>query len=76
MPNTLTACDCTDEQYNNVPDINFKIQGDQYSIRRSLWFEKVGKTCVAKFMHHAGRDMWILGLNFFNDYYTVFDYEN
>jgi len=25
-------------------------------------------------MHHAGRDMWILGLNFFNKYYSVFDY--
>lgn len=28
MPNTLTACDCTEDQYNKVPDINFKIEGD------------------------------------------------
>ena len=40
-----------------------------------MWFEKVGNTCVAKFMHHPGRQMWILGLNFFNKYYSVFDYE-
>ena len=25
MPNTLTACDCTQEQYEQVPDINFHI---------------------------------------------------
>ena len=31
---------------------------------------------MAKFMHHPGRSMWILGLNFFNNYYTVFDYQN
>jgi len=27
-------------------------------------------------MHAPGRSMWILGLNFFQDYYAVFDYEN
>lgn len=27
-------------------------------------------------MHAPGRTMWILGLNFFINYYTVFDYEN
>ena len=41
-----------------------------------MWFEKVGSQCVAKFMHHPGRMMWILGLNFFNKYYSVFDYES
>lgn len=25
LPNTLTACDCTQEQYESVPDINFHI---------------------------------------------------
>ena len=25
-------------------------------------------------MHAPGRNMWILGLNFFQDYYAVFDY--
>jgi len=27
-------------------------------------------------MHGPREDHWILGLNFFNNYYTVFDYEN
>lgn len=45
-------------------------------IPKDMWFEKAGETCVAKFMHHPGRNEWILGLNFFNNYYTVFDYGN
>lgn len=27
-------------------------------------------------MHGPGKRYWILGLNFFTNYYTVFDYEN
>jgi len=27
-------------------------------------------------MHGPNKDYWILGLNFFTNYYTVFDYEN
>lgn len=27
-------------------------------------------------MHAPGRKTWILGLNFFTNYYSVFDYEN
>jgi hypothetical protein len=27
-------------------------------------------------MHGPHKDFWILGINFFNNYYTVFDYEN
>jgi len=27
-------------------------------------------------MHGPAKDFWILGLNFFTNYYTVFDYEN
>lgn len=43
-----------------------------------MWFEKINGTCVAKVMHHpkSTSDMWTLGLNFYNYYYTVFDYEN
>jgi len=74
MQNTLTACGCTEEQHEKVPDINFELDGQQMVIPRDMWFEKSGDTCVAKFMHHPGRNEWILGLNFFNNYYTVFDY--
>jgi len=78
MASSLTACDCTDAQHKSVEDIHFNINGDDYLIPRDSWFERVqsSQKCVVKFMHGPNKEYWILGLNFFNSYYTVFDYEN
>ena len=44
---------------------------------RDLWYERgANGMCVIKFMHSPAKGFWILGLNFFTNYYTVFDYEN
>lgn len=59
-----------------MPDINFKVGEQNLMIPREMWFEKVDDTCVAKLMHHPYSKDWTLGLNFFNYYYSVFDYEN
>ena len=76
LPNTLHGCDCTAEQHASMPDITFELQGDVYRIPSDQWFERGSNgQCVIKFMHAPGRTMWILGLNFFIDYYTVFNYE-
>ena len=58
-----------------MPDINFKIGNNDFVIPRDMWYERGGNQCVVKFMHSPGKEYWILGLNFFNNYYTVFDYE-
>jgi len=78
LANTLTSCECTDEQHARVPDIDFKLGGDDfvYKIPRDEWFAKSGDQCIIKFMHGPNKRYWILGLNFFTNYYTVFDYEN
>ena len=76
MDNTLTACKCSEEQHQSLPDITFKIQEDTYTIPRDLWVERSRGTCVIKFMHGPGKSEWILGLNFFTNYYAVFDYGN
>jgi len=78
LANTLTSCECTDEQHAAVPDIDFKLGGDDfvYKIPRDEWFAKQGDQCIIKFMHGPNKRYWILGLNFFTNYYTVFDYEN
>jgi hypothetical protein len=76
LANTLTSCDCTSEQHNSIPDINFDLGEETYTIPRDQWFERSGNQCVIKFMHGPAKDYWILGLNFFTNYYTVFDYEN
>ena len=76
LPNTLTACDCTNAQHLRVPAIFFKIGDDEYMISRESWFERRGNQCTIKFMHSPREEQWILGLNFFHNYYAVFDYEN
>lgn len=76
LPNTLTSCDCTVSQHDSIPDINFDIGSETYVIPRDQWFERSGYQCVIKFMHGPSKDYWILGLNFFTNYYTVFDYES
>lgn len=76
LPNTLHSCDCTVSQQQAVPDIQFDIGSETYSIPRDKWFERSANQCVIKFMHGPHKDYWILGLNFFENYYTVFDYEN
>ena len=78
LQNSLTMCDCTAAQHESIPDIHFTIDGIEYTINRDMWFERaddVGK-CVIKIMHGPHKPYWILGLNFFNNYYTVFDYKN
>ena len=32
--------------------------------------------CTLEIMTHANMEVWILGLNFFENYYTIFDQEN
>ena len=76
LKNTLLACDCTKAEQEAMPDITFNIGAEEYVIPRNQWFERSGNQCIVKFMHAPHRNFWILGLNFFNNYYTVFDYEN
>lgn len=60
-----------------MPDITFNLGNDKYKILANQWFERGDDgQCIIKFMHAPGRDMWILGLNFFQDYYAVFDYQH
>jgi len=40
LPNTLTACDCTEEQHQAIPDIKFKVNGTDFSMPRDLWYER------------------------------------
>lgn len=78
LKNTLTMCDCTKEQHEAIPDIHFTLDGTEYKIDRDQWFERAPRynKCVIKLMHGPNKPYWILGLNFFTNYYTVFDYKN
>lgn len=76
-PSSLTVCECTKEEHEEIPDIHFQIAGDDFVIPRDSWYERQESkgVCHIKFMHGPSHNSWILGLNFFNSYYTVFDYE-
>ena len=76
LPNTLHSCQCSEEQHKALPDMSFMVNGVKYEIPRDQWVERANNQCIIKFMHGPHKDYWILGLNFFNNYYTVFDYEN
>lgn len=76
LPNTLDSCECTEAEYAKIPDITFKVEDDTYLIKREQWVERGQGQCVIKFMHGPTSEYWILGLNFFLNYYAVFDYEN
>ena len=76
---SLTVCKCTKEEHEKVPDIHFKINDDEYTIPRDMWYERggaQGHSCVVKFMHGPHKENWVMGLNFYTRYYAVFDYEN
>lgn len=76
---SLTVCKCTKEEHEQVPDIHFKIDGDEFTIPRDMWYERGGAnghSCVVKFMHGKHKENWVMGLNFYTRYYAVFDYEN
>lgn len=74
MHNSLTGCMCNAEDHAKVPDITFKVHGDTFVIPRNEWFSRKDDVCVVKITHHPN-NTWILGLNFFTNYYAVFDYE-
>ena len=75
VPNTLTVCKCDQASHEKVPDITFEIEGETFVINRDMWYERKDDQCVIKFMHAPGRTEWILGVNFFQNYYSVMDYE-
>ena len=63
---------CSDADFNKIQDLTISIDlFKKYTIPRDNWVQKVGNQCYVKFMYDANlTDMWILGLNFFRDYYV------
>lgn len=76
LPTTLTACECTEQEHSLIPDMIINLSGDDYVIPRNEWYvrEPSLNMCVIKLMH-GPRPQWIFGINFFQNYYSVMDYE-
>ena len=68
---------CNSSQFDDFPDLRFTVDGNNYYIPRESYVEReFGMKCVVRIMHYDDMPFWILGLNFFHNYYTVFDLEN
>jgi len=71
-------CGCTEFSFNHFPDLHFQIDDKDYVLPRESYvhFDREGLTCQVNLMTHPSLPIWILGLNFFENYYTIFDQEN
>jgi hypothetical protein len=60
------------------PDLRFIIGGKYYHlpVESYILFDRSSNQCAIKIQSATIHDHWILGLNFFENYYTVFDQEN
>ena len=74
----LEAFPCTkDVTYAALPYIAFKINGMQYRVPPASYIGFKSGTCTMKIMTNKRDKSFItLGLNFFENYYSVFDIEN
>ena len=72
----VPICYCSDDQYNNFPDLKFVIDGTPYFVPKESYLLREKAQCGIRIMTHDSINLWILGINFFENYYAVFDQEN
>ena len=71
----IPICDC--KSIDEFPDLVFKLDFVNYFVpKESYVFKDYIGYCELGLMSHEDIDVWIFGLNFFENYYTVFDQEN
>ena len=72
----LFVCQCTEEEYSNYPTLEVIIGGTNYKLAPINYAERQDGMCAFKFMtmEMSGPSaFWIMGIPFFQNYYTVFD---
>ena len=72
------ACRCSPEQYQTgFPDLNFTFGNANYYLPKESYViyggEEYFYSCSLKIMSDDSFGGWIFGLNFFENYFTVFD---
>jgi hypothetical protein len=78
----LYACDCDSlEKFFTLPDINMMVDGHEYKIgpEHYTYYVPEENLILLKIMHMElpkYASFWIMGMNFFNKYYTIFDVDN
>ena len=73
--NAMIICTCS-EDYSDYPDLIFNLSGTEYSIPPESYLTSYGSICTINVMYMPSLSNWVLGLNFFQNYYVVFDQQN
>ena len=68
---TFASCICLDTTV--FPSLNFTFDNKSYFVTADEYILQDGLVCYIEIMEGADDDEWILGLNFFTNYYVVFD---
>lgn len=71
----VPICECGAGGTEAWPDFEYIIDGQTFFLPRGGYLLKERNTCYMKIMHHPTLPFFIMGLNFFHQYYTVFDQE-
>lgn len=75
----LFVCQCTDAEYASYPTLEVIMGGTAYKLAPINYIERQEGVCAFKFMTmemSGPRAFWIMGIPFFQNYYTVFDLQN
>ncbi|CDW80046.1 pepsinogen a [Stylonychia lemnae] len=75
----LFKCLCTEQIYQNFPNIKIQIGNNVYSFPKEKYVLPFNGTCYFMIMNmtfREGTGLWILGDNFLQSYLTIFDYDN
>ena len=75
----LFVCQCTDTDYASYPTLEVMMGGTAYKLAPVNYIERQDGVCAFKFMTmemSGPRAFWIMGIPFFQNYYTVFDLKN
>jgi hypothetical protein len=75
----LFVCRCTDADYARYPTLEVMMGGTAYKLAPTNYIERQDGVCAFKFMtmEMSGPSaFWIMGIPFFQNYYSVFDLQN
>lgn len=75
-PVGLWGARCTVEQYDAMPDLTFTIDSTQYVISKHQYLINRNGHCVLQIAPTGDTGKAYLGINFFENYYGVFDMDN
>ena len=75
-PVGLWGAHCTVEQYDAMPDLTFTIEKTEYVISKHQYMINRNGHCVLQIAPTGDTGKAYLGINFFSNYYGVFDMDN